>query len=89
MLLLDKNLGETGWPQRSDSVATAHIHRSCIESSSLDDTGSVYIYKFTLAVVSGEQVCGMSLFASLNVETAQCWSVKAESEKLFLLALSG
>lgn len=65
--MLDGRLGETGWLQRS--VATAGTHPSCVGSSSSDDTGSVYIYKFTLALVSGEQVCVMSVSASPNVAT--------------------
>lgn len=52
---LDGSLRETGWPQRTD-LELFRIYPFYVVSGSLDDTGSVYIYKFTLAVVSREQV---------------------------------
>ena len=52
---LDGSQRETGWPQRVD-LEPLSIHPFYGGSGGLDDTGSVCIYKFTLAVVSIERV---------------------------------
>ena len=52
---LDGSLREIGWPQRTD-LEPLSLYPFYIGNVGLDDTGSVYIYKFTLAVVSRELV---------------------------------